>query len=683
MALLFAAALAALVFVVFWQTRYHGFLGYDDRAYVADNAGVTGGVTLQAIRRAFTQKELGLWTPMVTVSHMVGWQFFGADAGRHHLANVAIHLASVLILFGVLRGMTGALWRSALVAALFAIHPLRVESVAWLAERKDVLSGLFFMLTLWAYIRYVRRPDSFGWYAAVVVVFAFGLLSKPMLVTLPCVLLLLDYWPLARLFVPGSHGPVWRNIRWRAVWEKIPLLLLSAALCAGILWAGDDGTDRELLQKSLEKYLVPLPIRLQEAPVAFLAYLGKMVYPTNLVFIYPRSEETVHWWPVAAALLASLSLIIFLLRKKHPYLWMGWLWNMAMIVPVSGIVQISRHWMADHYTYLPQIGLYIGLTWLVADWTGEVPRRRILAGVLAGAWVAALAIASFHLTSAWRDDLSLWTQAATHTPRDFIYRANLPEKSIQSMQREEAILHSRDKMRGEPPAAKERNELGALLLEQGREEEAMREFQKALAIDPACSGAHNNIGIVLSGQGKTGDAIIHFLEAAKIDPADPEVRYNIGKTLFHSGQTEEAVAWYREAIKLSPQDAEMRKSLSVALRACGQAEEAIAETRRALEFQPDHIPAKMSLAWMLATVPQDSLRDGEGAIRLAGEANNATGGRNPEVLRVLAAAQAEMGDFSRAILTAKKALSEADGELAASLRRELARYEAGQPVREE
>lgn len=678
MVLLLAAALAALVFVVFWQTRNHEFLSYDDAAYVSKNAGVTGGVTFQVIGRAFTQKELGLWTPLVTVSHMVCWQLFGADAGRHHLANLALHLASVLLLFGVLRTMTGALWRSALVAALFAIHPLRVESVAWLAERKDVLSGLFFMLTLWAYTRYVRRPGSFRWYAALVAFFVFGLLSKPMLVTLPCVLLLLDYWPLDRLFVPGSQGTAWRNIHWRAVWEKIPLLLLSAALCAGILWSGGDGIERA----SIQKYLVPFPTRLQEAPVAFLAYLGKMFYPRNLVFIYPRSEETAHWWPVAAVILAALSLVIFLLRKQHPYLWMGWLWNLGMMVPVSGIVQISRHWMADHYTYLPHIGLSIGLTWFVADWAEEVPRRRVLAGVVAGAYVAALAIAAFQLTSAWRDNLSLWTHAAAHTPHDFIYRANLPEKSIQSMQREEAILHIRDKMRGELPAAKERNELGALLLEQGREEEAMREFQKALDMDPACSGAHNNIGIVLSGQGKTGDAIIHFLEAAKIDPADPEFRYNIGKTLFHSGQTGEAVAWYREAIKLSPQDAEMRKSLGVALRARGQTGEAIAETRRALDFQPDHIPAKMSLAWMLATAPQDSLRDGEDAIRLAGEVNNATGGRNPEVLRVLAAAQAETGDFSRAVPTAKKALSEADGELAECLRRELARYEAGQPMRE-
>ena len=339
--------------------------------------------------------------------------------------------------------------------------------------------------------------------------------------------------------------------------------------------------------------------------------------------------------------------------------------------------------MADHYTYLPQIGLYIGLTWLVADWTGDVPRRRILAGVLAGAWVAALAIASFHLTSSWRDDLSLWTQAATHTPRDFIYRANLTEKTIRRMQREEEILRLRDKMRGQPPAAKDHRDLGALLLEEGREGEAMAEFWKTLEIDPACASAHNNMGIILSGQGRSGDAISHFREAAKNDPADADARYNLGKALFQAGQTEEALVWYREAIKRSPEDAETRKGLGVALRACGQTGEAIAETRRALEFQPDHIPAKLSLAWMLATAPQNSLRDGEDAIRLAGEANKATGGRNPEVLRVLAAAQAETGDFSRAIPTAKKALREADGELAASLRRELARYEAGQPVREE
>lgn len=556
----FCAGLAALVLLVFGQTANHDFLSYDDSSYVYENPLVKAGLTWAGVRHAVTGKELGLWNPLVTLSHMAAFEVFGLSPGGHHLVNVLLHTASVLLLFSVLRSMTGALWRSALVAALFAIHPLRVESVAWVAERKDVLSGLFFMLTLWAYARYVRRPSSVGGYALVTGFFAAGLLAKPMLVTLPFVLLLLDYWPVRRLFVPGARG--WRSVNWRAVLEKLPLLLLSLALSAGLLLGSGEGVDRNFER-------VPFLTRLAEAPVACLAYIGQMFWPANLAIIYPRSDLAAQLWPTAIVLLAALSAGLFLLRKSHPYLWMGWLWYLGMLVPVSGIVQISRHWMADHYTYLPQIGLSIGLAWTLGSWAAACRSRRIVAAGLAAGCVCALALAAFHYTSAWRDNISVWSHAIAATPNNYVAHSNL----------------------------------GVALIGKGKPAEGFLQFQEALQIDPNAAIAHFNMGNMFFQAGHHPEAIAHFRAALASWPEYLDARYSLGTALLQSGRMDEAVAELREVLRIRPEFAGAHGNLGIALAQAGRGDEALAHFREAVRIEPANEEFRFNLDKAAAVRP--------------------------------------------------------------------------------
>jgi len=730
------AALGVLVFLVFGQTVHHEFVSYDDGGYVNENAVVLQGVTLSGIRHAFTHKELGLYNPLVTISHMLDSQIYGLNAGGHHLTNVLLHLTSVLLLFLILREMTGTLWRSAFVAAFFAIHPLRVESVAWIAERKDVLSGLFFMLTWGAYLYYVHRTGSRVRYGAVFFLFLLGLMCKPMLVTMPFVLLLLDYWPLNRLFLTGRDSSGEWAIDWRVVVEKIPLFVLSLGWCL-LTMAGPP--ERDLNAVQMEK--IPFSTRICEAPVSLAIYLGQMIWPTNLAVIYPHPKELGLLCPVAVVLLGALSLGTFLLRKRHPYLWMGWLWNLGMLVPVSGIVQISRHWRADHYTYLPQIGLYIGLIWTVADRVGKKKRLRLVWGGAALGMVAALALVARDQTSVWRESLSLYTHTLkctkdnfiTHNnlgailltqdkkeeavlqfqealriePRDEMARNNLgkalfllgrTEEAIsyfretlrnnsasvdahsnlglalfQQGKQEEAMAHFREALRINPHYSEAHYNLGTVLLQQGKTEEAITQYREALRLKPNYVMAHNNLGNALIQQGRTEEAIVQFREALKFAPSHASANYNLATLLLQQGRSEEAVVHFNEALRINPSDADAWNGCGSALFRQGQAAEAIFHVRKALELQPTKMAAQNNLAWMLATASPVSLRNGDEAVQLAMSASQADGGNNASSLRILAAAYAEAGDFSNAVPTARRALQLAEAQTNADLSSKLHR----------
>jgi tetratricopeptide (TPR) repeat protein len=773
------ALLAALVFLVFGQTIGHQFVHYDDYYDVLDNHHVTGGLTLPAIVWAFTSKEGGLWTPLVMVSHMLDWQLYGQYAGGHHLTNLLLHLASTILLFLILRQMTGALWRSACVAAVFAIHPLHVESVAWIAERKDALSGLFFMLTLGAYLRYVERPTSTGRYGCVVPLFALGLMSKPMLVTTPLVLLLLDYWPLNRLFQPASPGNDSAkavSLNWRAVAEKIPLLALSFAVGAIALMG-----PRQPVSVALP--LVPFWTRLGEAPASIVIYLGQLFWPAGLTLIYTHFEESLPWWPAALALLALLTLGLFLLRRMAPYLWMGWLWNLVMLLPVSGIIQISRHTRADHYNYLPQIGLVIGLTWAVADWTSGWRHRYAVLGGAAGAILIALLIAASRQTSYWRDDMCLWTHALECTKDNFAAHNQLGNALVARGRVEEGIGQFREALRINPALAMAHYNLGNVLAGQGRTaegiaelraalrsdpayadahsslgtildrhgnlDEGIAELSEALRINPASADAHNNLGIALFQQGRVDRGIAEFREATRLNPGFAEAHCNLGNALLEQGETQEAIAEFgeavrlnpsygrahyglgkallaqgrmdqgvtelreasrlnpadvrnhntlgialfqqgragegiaefREALRLNPADAQAHNNLAKALLEQGQTEEAIGEAQRALQLQPENVVFQNNLAWMLATAQPVSLRDGAMAVELASKATKSAGGNDSNLLRTLAAAYAQAGQYHDALQTAETALQVAPaGQLAGALRRDVNLYKTGHPL---
>jgi len=436
--------LAAMIWIVFGQTRGFGFVNYDDDYYVYKNPMVMRGLSLEGILWAFTHIVSDHWHPLTVIVLMLDNQMFGLWAGGYHLVNVMIHAAAAIFLFLMLREMTGALWRSGFVAAVFAIHPLRVESVAWISECKDVLSGMFFMLTLWAYVRYTRDPRSRGRYAMVILWFALGLISKEMLVTAPCVLLLLDYWPLRRLRTLSQFPAL--------LWEKMPLIALSAISCLAAITALKTGNP------VISSYPA-------NAPISYLTYLDKLFYPSRLAPLYPIPKGGFPAWQVfdATLLLAAVSGGALFLRRKEPYVLVGWLWYLGMLVPVAGVMQTGDQAYADRYTYLPQIGLYIACAWMAANWAGQFRGRRVLLGAAAAGILCVLPIAARRQTSYWRDSETLWTHALASTEDNYVAHNDLGSFLLRKIEPEAAIAHFQEAVRIKPDYVAALNNLAFVL----------------------------------------------------------------------------------------------------------------------------------------------------------------------------------------------------------------------------
>jgi protein O-mannosyl-transferase len=645
--------LVAVTWVVFGQTLAHDFVNFDDHVYVYDNPLVVRGLSTEGIIGAFTHTHARNWHPLTTVSHMLDCQLFGLNAGHHHLTNVILHTISVLLLFLVLKQMTGGLWQSAFVAALFAIHPSHVESVAWIAERKDVLSAVFFMLTLAAYARYARAPSA-PRYLLVALLFAFGLMSKPMLVTLPFVLLLLDYWPLGRI---GDQKSEVRSQLRRLITQKIPLFALSALSCVATL----------LTQKQGPNAIDQLPFlwRLNNSFVSYVTYIWQMLWPARLAVFYPHPNDRLPLLEVTAAIafLVGISLLVIYLRRTKPYLVTGWFWYLGMLVPVIGLVQVGEQAHADRYTYLPQIGLYIMIAWTVGDLLLESrPRvRSALVGVAAALAILSLGVRAFGQASYWKNSETLWNHTLTVTG-------------------ENDVAH---------------NNLGFLFLRRGELDKAISQFQAALNIQSRNTETHyslgaaliqNNLGNALARQHLWDKAIDHLQEAVRLRPDYADAYFNLGSVLFQQGRIDQAIAQWQKALAIRPTDAEAHRSVASALRKQGNVKEAIAEYEQALNVVPEDSVALNNLAWILATSSDASMRDGARAVTLAVKAVQAPGGRDPNLLRTLAAARAEAGQFAEAVATAEtaKALASTQDkpELTSRLEEEITLYRARIALRE-
>jgi tetratricopeptide (TPR) repeat protein len=694
-----SVALIALVLAVFWQTVRFDFV-YDDTLYVVGDPLVQQGLSVSSVLQSLTYSETDYWHPLTWITHLLDYQFYGPAAGGHHFTNVLTHGATVLALFAVLFYLTGAIWRSTFVAALWGIHPLRAESVAWISERKDVLSGLFFVLALGAYVRWVRQPTR-ARYGILIVAYGLGLMSKNMLVTFPCVLLLLDYWPLGRLKQRSALSGL--------VKEKAPLFVLSVLSCAStFLYSHVSGAVQGM----------SFGERIENALVSYCVYLGQSAWPARLAANYPVPE---HGYGIgltggSLAVLCLLALVAFRVRDKHPYLLMGFLWFVGMLVPVIGLVQVADYAHADRYTYLPQIGLWIGVVWLVAELAGKSRQRQIFVGCVGLTLVVGLATIAWRQVSHWRNDLTLWTRALEVDPADPTARTSLGLALVEGGKTEEGIAQYREALRIKPDLAKTaynlgvalesqkkleeaiaeyrdaaridskhaeiHNNLGFALYRLGRRDEGMGEYRKALAIDPNFAEAYGNLGNALLGERKIDEAIVNLREAVRLQPGLAEARGNLGNALLTQGDVDGAIAEYQEALRLKPAYANAHYSLANALLRKGRGEEAIAELRQAVAWEPGNAVYENALALLLATAPRHALRDGPQALTLAKDANKATGCGNPVFLRTLAAAYAEVGDFTNAAETARKAiaLSEArspGSAFAGQLRRELQLYESG------
>ena len=578
--------------LVFGQTIGHEFVNYDDGEYVYENPRVAAGLSFTGTAWAFTTVHAANWHPLTWLSHLLDVRLFGLHAGGHHLTSVLLHAAAAVFLFLALLRLTGDPWPSAFVAAVFAVHPLRAESVAWVSEGKDVLSGLFFMLTLWAYAGYARRPFSWVRYLPVAALFALGLMSKPMLVTLPFVLLLLDYWPLRRLS-PATGGGAFAVPR-RVVFEKLPLLALTAASCVATYFAQGEAV--------APIDLIPLSARIANAVVSYAAYMGQLFIPRGLAVFYPHpgSGLPIEKVVVSAVVLAVVSTLALVWRRRYPYLFVGWFWYLGMLVPVIGLVQVGSQAMADRYTYLPQIGLCLSVAWGGAQLTASWRYRRLACGAVAGIALAVLIGLGWRQVSYWRTSETLWTHTLASTGRNFTAHSNLGDALAESGKVEAAIVQYRKALDIRPASAKVNYNLGNSLARKGQVEEAVAHYRRALELAPDHAKAHNNLGIALEGIGQVDAAVVHYRRALEINPGLADALYNLGNSLARKGQVAAAIAEYRRAVELAPDHAKAHNNLGIALEGIGQVDAAVGHYRRALEINPDYADAHHNLGVALA-----------------------------------------------------------------------------------
>jgi protein O-mannosyl-transferase len=655
-----AIALALVTLAVFCPVTGFQFVNYDDTDFVTANPHVQAGLTAEGFRWAWRSEVARNWHPVTMISHMLDCQLFGVKPWWPHLVNVLLHAANAALLFGLLRRMTGAVWRSAAAAALFALHPLHVESVAWVSERKDVLSTLFWLLTTWAYVRFVEefkvQSSKFKvFYGLSLLFFALGLMSKPMLVTLPFTLLLLDYWPLQRM-IPGAPF-------WRLVAEKIPFFALSAVSCVVTYRVQQQGGSVLGLQ------YFPLGARLGNALISYVRYVEKMFWPRHLAALYLRTGEW-PWWLVALAalLLLAVSALVLMQRRRRPYLAVGWFWYLGTLVPVIGLVQVGMQAIADRYSYVPLIGLFVMVVWGGWELAGAWRLGKFAPGAAAGA-LTACAVLTVHQEFYWKDSETLFKRMIDATPNNYMARYNLGNMYSKENRTVEAISNLTAAIEGEPNYAEAHNNLGGIYLEQKRYDEAIeqyrtalrvhteylycfnlanaladaasarhntngfaearRAYQQASELNPAASDAHHNLALTWQAQGRASEAMAEFEQAARLDsnrvdtwtqlgflyatqnrmpeaerafrelvrlqPNNAEAFGWLGNALAEQKKLADAIPFYLTALKINPADCKNEFNLGLTLSRLGKREEAAEHYRAALRINPNYAEAQTAL----------------------------------------------------------------------------------------
>jgi tetratricopeptide (TPR) repeat protein len=647
--LLIASALALGTALLYWPVAGFDFINLDDPDYVLNNVRIKNGFSWSGLAWCFQAGYAQNWHPLTWFSHMFDCQFFGLRPGPPHIVNVLLHIADSIMLFVAVKRLTGAFWRSATVAALFAWHPLHVESVAWVAERKDVLSAFFWMLTLWFYARYVETlaeqdPKSKKFYWLALVSFALGLMAKPMLITLPCALLLLDWWPLKRFsnFKRQTFFPLIR--------EKAPFFLLAAGSGVVTVIAQTRGGAVATLG------IVSLSTRASNIAVAYLRYVEKLAWPSNLSVIYPL-EFKAHpmLFGIAVGFLASASILAFALKTSRPYLLVGWLWFLGTLVPVIGVIQVGGQAMADRYSYIPSIGIFMIVCWSAADLSRSWRGRAAGLSLLGTAVLAACAIQTRAEVNYWRDSGTLFSRALAIDPDNYIargcrgcYLRDLGQLDQAQSEFQRAIEISPIYMVGY-------TFLSGVLEAKGKKEEAMRVLQDSLKIRADFSDARCEIAKLLFAENRYPEAQSELEEGLKLDSDDAGLRLYLGYALAGQRKYVDAEEQFALSASLAPDDPASRYQWALALAAQHEYHRAIAQYRASLKIDPDFANALNNLAWILAANPDAQERNSVEAIQLASRACALTRTNDAIKIETLANSCASAGRFDEAVAWSQKA----------------------------
>jgi tetratricopeptide (TPR) repeat protein len=622
----------AAIFAVYWPVYNCEFIEYDDNVYVTSNANIQSGLNWKSICWAFTTDYSGTWHPVTWLSHTLDYQLFKGWAGGHHLINVLFHITNTLVLFCVLMRMTGAVWPSAFVAAIFALHPLHVESVAWIAERKDLLSTFFWLLTMWAYVGYVENPRP-KWYLAAFVLFVLGLMSKPMLVTLPFVLLLLDFWPLQRKFS-----------RWLLI-EKIPFFICSF-IDSVVTFLVQQGINVVADLKSFG-----LTTRISNTVVSYITYITKMIWPSRLAVLYPYAGSglSITRVVVCGLLLVLISICFIYPARRHRFLAVGWLWYLGTLVPVIGLVQTCAQAAADRYTYMTLTGLFIIIAWSAKEFTPKWRYKNVILVSLAVVVLVAWALTASRQLRYWKNSLTLFEHTLKVTKNNFIIHTDYISCLYEAGRIDEVIEQSGKLLKYTPNSAETHNNLGVALLRTGRIQEAVEHFRLAIKYKSDFSTAHLNLACALQNQGNLDEAAAHLAETLRLDPNSALAHYYFGKALERKGKISEAVTHFEEALRL----------------------------------KPDWVEPMNDLAWFLAASKETSIHNPDKAVRLALRACELTDYKKPDLLDTLAVSYAATGAFDKAVETAEKALelcqSSQQETLKEKIKNRLVLFKAGKP----
>jgi tetratricopeptide (TPR) repeat protein len=575
---------------VYWQVHNYDFVNFDDNIYVSDNRHVQGGLTLDGITWAFTTIHASNWHPLTWLSHMLDHQLYGLNPGGHHTTNLLFHIANSLLLFFIFRKMTGHFWQSAFLASLFALHPLHVESVAWISERKDVLSTFFWMLTMWSYIRYVQHP-RIDKYLLALLFFILGLMSKPMLVTLPFVLLLLDYYPLGRFDKQAdSSNSLKRTTFFRLILEKLPFFVLVVMSSVITFYAQKHGG----AVKPLE--IISIQARIANTLVSYASYILKMLCPSKLAVLYPH-PGSYPWWQItgACSLLLFISFSAIRVIKQSPYFFVGWFWYLGTLVPVIGLVQVGSQSMADRYTYIPLIGIFMIISWGTPELVKRWHHLKIFLSPIAIAILFIFMVVAFFQVGYWKNSITLFEHTLKVTSNNYRAHDSLASALQKQGRIDEAIRHYEEVIRIRPDYVHAHFNLGVILKDQGRIDEAIEHYEEALRFKPDYADAHYNLGNALRVQGRIDEAIKHYKEAIRIKPDYMSAHKNLVILLKRQGRIDEAIKHYEEVLRIKPDFEFAHYTLGNFLKDQGRIDDAIRHYEEALRIKPDYVDAHNNL----------------------------------------------------------------------------------------